>query len=234
MRVFIISGSKNILNEIKNEMSIDNMSIVDTRKDFMSNDNTIYFSDDYSVITEIYEKNMVSFIVAIHDKENPVMDAKKGYFFNEFRETRPVEFESDLFLMANESGKMDIIEKEIENYQTAEAALKKIESGQYSIRFKEFLFGAGHESDCHIFEVFHEQSIGTVSIAKSENEIDLNIDGINFANYGWIRRTNLPFYEYAEKIILDAYQRDDQLFAETIGLPVDFCDISRNQAIAIA
>ena len=230
MRTIIISGVP-FLEEIRNGI-MSASKIVDTKDDFFNQDNTIYLGGESSMVKEINDRNLISFIATVHDPNNPVV-AKHGYFFNEFRETKPLEFETDLFLLSSDKNILKTINKEISDYEKAETILKNIESGQYTVRFREFLFGAGHESDCHVFDIMMNGNvIGSISLARSEKEFDLNVDGMLFSNFGWIRRTNQPFYDFAERVILDAYFRDDTEFAKSVGLPVDFCDIPRSQAIA--
>ena len=230
MRTILISGTP-FLEEIRNGI-VSASKIVDTKDDFFNQDNTIYLGKESSMVEEVNERNLISFIATVHDPDNPV-DAKKGYFFNEFRETKPLEFETDLFLLSSYKNILATINKEISDYEKAENILNNIESGQYTDRFREFLFGAGHESDCHVFDIMmNGKVIGSISLARTEKEFDLNADGMLFSNFGWIRRTNIPLYEFAEKNVLSAYWRDDTEFAKSAGLPVDVCDIPRNQVIA--
>ena len=89
MRTIIISGTP-FLEEIRNGI-VSASKIVNTKEEFFKQDNTIYLGKESSIVEEVNERNLISFIATVHDPDCPVV-AKKGYFFNEFRETKPLEF----------------------------------------------------------------------------------------------------------------------------------------------
>lgn len=227
-KVLFASGNPTILQSLRERFDDDGVS----------------FTDDYNVIKAISQcEEDVWVIVTLADSKMPLKNAgsAKGFFFNEMRKIFPGEFISDIFTRSDLEPPYDSLQRQIDEYKFVEDILQKLESGEYKIRYREWVFMGGREPDMHTFTLYDESGvIGQLSLSDEEVYCRTQ-SGSGSVGSGWCARTNHHLVSVAESIITKALERDDKEFfdacvdpeSEEWQLPCgDFCGITREAYLA--
>lgn len=242
MHIYILSGDKDYLNELKNDINIRDYEIVDNKEDFLNKDDVVFLSDDFELLKEINKSDLLAYTVVIEDKLHPfdIGDFKPAFFFNEMRDCKPGEFMCDTYITDTYKDRASlIINQDLNEYECALQTMKDIRDGKLKVQWHSFSFNAGREKDEDTFEILNEDEdhYGWISI-NTDEQATLRVKDITFTTNGWNTRDNKAFDTEIYVTTMDAFERDDELFEYfkdnegNVNFPRDDMDISRKDVLA--
>lgn len=256
MRVYIISGNRDILNEVERRL-LPNNHIVDNQSDFANDESAMYFGDDYSLLKFLYDSNndIKSCVISIHDSEHPVDmgSDKTGWFFNEFRDAKPTEFMCDKFIDIStrpfiNKDKTDVDMDAVVNatkdcidmFFAFEKIGNDIRDGKTNIRFDKWSFSGGRDEDCWEFSLLkNDEALGYVRLYPLKRYVSVNYDNVCCDNCGWNTRVNEQVFDFYDIVVREALKRDDAEYSSksvdehgNVILPEDMDDISREDILS--
>lgn len=206
--------------------------------------NNVSFTDDYNVVKAVSEaKNDIWVIATIADPDHPLKNAENetGFFFNEARKATAGEFISDAYISTENTKPYEYVELRLAGFDFVESMLGKIESGEYTIKYKEWSFFGGRDADQQCFKVYNGDGGFIAELKLSCEGVTCHVlDKIYSTEAGWVTRKNLSIADLAESIIRTAMERDDKEFVTLCtdpetgewGLPCGSLDITREEFIS--
>ena len=156
-------------------------------------------------------------------------------------------FDYVLRYLSNEDGSMgyflDCFGKCLEGYAFLLYILKKLDEGVYTVRFKESLFGGGHDYDAHVFELHEDKRhIGELELLDLK-EIRFSFNPL-FATFNEAapdvvtQSKQTEAYKLTKEALQKAMYRDDTEYIAQHGnekkevlVPCCYIDVDRDSAL---